>query len=1366
MKETPENQNTVPPQAFPVSHAQQRLWFLEQLQRGNSAYHIPSVCRLQGLLNVAALEKAVSEIVRRHEILRTNFRMLDGRLAQVVASSMSIEIPVIEVAGANETSRELQARALVTAESRKRFNLENGPLLRVSLLCLGPQSHILLIIMHHIVSDGWSMGIFYRELGILYEAFCAGKPSPLPDLSIQYVDFAIWQQEHLQGNILEGHLASWKKQLQGAPEFLEISTDYARPATQTYRGATCSLDLDEALYRQIKELCRREGVTLFMALLAVYQLLLHRHSGQDDIVVGTPTAGRNQLQLQDLIGFFINTVAIRVSHAGEPSFRQLLERVKQASLEALAHEELPFEKLVEALHVRRDLSYPPIFQVFFNLVNFDDNIHLTGLEVSDYPVDELDSKFDFTLYIVEQKSKSRLDLVYNRDLFSPQRMEEMLHQFRSLLQQVVQNPDELISAFSLWHGASALPHPEVPLKGDVKELLPSRFSLQAAAVNERIALVDARSSWTYGTLEACSNQLAHRLRAGGIQSQDIVVIFGEKCASLAWAMLGVLKAGAAFAILDPQYPDSRLADYVRAARPAGWITLESSVANGNRSTALLEDSGCKLVLSVAGNEQAAALRFCAQYPQDPPSISIQAEDPAYVVFTSGTTGKPNAVVTPHAALAHFLNWHTSTFKFEGDDKFSMLSGLSHDPVLRDVFSPLWIGATLCIPTRETVAVPRALRSWIREQQISVAHVTPGLVTLLSEGWQTETELPLQSLRYVFLGGEVLTHGLVGQFYELAPAANCVNFYGASETPQAMAYYTIPPPKEKKGQALLKQTVPIGRGIADVQLLVVNSAGQMAGIGELGEIFVRTPFLSQGYLHNEPLTRQKFVANPFTGTQGDKVYKTGDLGRYLADGNVEFHGRLDGQLKVRGFRIEAAEIENVLRGHASVGNAVVCARQDGKGRDLLAAYVVCAGEVEQKKLFAELKTLVRAQLPEYMVPAVFVVLKSLPLTPNNKVNYRALPNPVETVPHVSRHPVGDVAIQLEQKITAIWRDVLPVNTFGRDENFFDLGGNSLLLASVHNRLEKLVGRELSLIELFRYSSVALQAEYLAGTDNSQIAKPVSKTVAASPKSYSVGAIAVVGMAGRFPGAGNVDEYWQNLCAGKESVEFYTEDELIARGVDPELLRDPNYVKAGAVLKGIREFDAAFFGMNPREAELTDPQHRLALECAYEALESAGYDPESYTRPVGVFAGASASTYLIGNILANPELLASLGGFSVSVLHGNEKDYLPTRISYKLGLKGPSMAVQTACSSSLVAISRACQSLISGECDLALAGGASANGGSGLRVVLYISRIVSSLQMVTAVLLTQERRARFLAAAWGLWRCDGWKMLLQIATRSSA
>ena len=1291
---------------FPASFAQQRLWFIEQLQPGGTAYHVPLHSRLKGPLDISALEKAVNAIISRHEVLRTTFDSVEGQPVQVISPVLSIPISVIDFREEDPRHRESQCLEVIRQESDRLFDLQRGPLVRVSLVQLADEEHVLSIVMHHIVSDGWSMEIFYRELGVLYQDFCAGRGQSLSELEIQYADFAEWQRAVLQGDFLEENLKYWKTQLQDAPPHLEMPADYARPAMQTFNGEICSLEVETELLESLRKLAQQEDATLFMTALAAFYVLLHRQTGQDDIVVGSPIAGRSHPQVQDLIGFFVNTLALRVRMADSPTSRQLLRRVKEMALSAYAHQELPFEKLVEALQLKRSLAYTPVFQVFFNLVNFNEGLKFPGLAVTPYGATYSHSKFDLTLYLVEELPQPRLDLIYNTDLFTRARAEELLQQFRGLLEQIVADPDEPITNLSLSTKTAELPDPEAPFSLEWRESVPARFSRQAKLFADRVAITSDAGEWTYGELEAHSNRFAASLRNSGIQKGDVVAICGYRSPQLVCAMLAALKSGAAFTIFDPGYPALRLMDCAEVARPKVWIRIESGPVNAELEK-YLEQSSCRQI-SLPPLSAVESWQLFSEFQAEGNNLEVAPQDLAYIVFTSGTTGKPNGVATTHASLSHFLSWHAETFSFSEVDRFSMLSGLSHDPLLRDVFTPLWVGARLSIPTPEIILTPQQLRNWIEAGQITAIHATPALLRLLTEPAPAGPGTKLAALRYAFSGGDVLTRQTVAVLMEIAPSCVCVNFYGTSETPQAMAYYIASDQARN-----LKDTVPIGRGIDGVQLLVVNKAGQLACVGEPGELYVRTPYLAKGYVGNGSLTRERFIANPFTGVADDKVYQTGDLGRYLPDGNVEFLGRADGQFKVRNFRIEGAEVEGILRQHPAVKDAVVCAREMADGTKLLLAYLTGVSESEQKQVAQELRSLLRARLPEYMVPAAFVPIPSVPLTPNNKVDYRALPMP-SAAPASPEQGVTMPRTALEREIAQIWSALLPVKQVGLDDNFFDLGGNSLLLVRVHYRLQELTGREITLVDLFRYPTVGLLARFLGDAvarSESEMEKDIGGEKAGAPNVGMLngvpGDIAIIGMAGRFPGARNIQEYWRNLCNGVESIAFLSDAEVAAQGVDQETLRNPRYVKASAAIEDIEKFDAAFFGINPREAELTDPQHRLFLECAWEALEDAGYPAEQYSGSVGVFAGASVNTYLLRNLLRNHELIESTGGFSVSILHGNDKDYLASRVSYKLGLRGPSISIQTACSTSLVAVSRACQSLIHGECDMAMAGGVSAN-----------------------------------------------------------
>ena len=806
--------------------------------------------------------------------------------------------------------------------------------------------------MHHVVSDGWSIAIFNKEIGLLYHSFSTGQPSPLPELPIQYADFAHWQRQWLQGEVLEAQLSYWKKQLAGAPPSLELPTDRPRPAVQTFHGARQSLVLPKSLTEALKGLSRREGVTLFMTLLAAFKVLLCRYTGQEDIVVGTPIAGRNRAEIEPLIGFFINTLVLRTDLSGDPSFRELLRRVREVALGAYDHQELPFEKLVEELQPERDLSRTPLFQVFFNMLNLESpeshRPELNGLTAEPLLL-ERDSKFDLTFYARERDEEIHLTLVYNADLFCQDRMVETQEQFKHLLSQIAENPDKKIAQLSLItrRAEAVLPNPAQELRTEWLGAIHTRFSQQAKRFPEHIAVLSERDAWSYEELESRSNQLANYLIASGVQSGEIVAIYARRSAALVWALLGILKAGGSFLILDPSYPAERLRNYVRVAKPTAWIVLEGVEIPTDIFADVLSTLQCRCHLVLSQFKTAPDHDPLRSYPDSDPGLSTGPDDRAYVVLTSGTSGKPKAIEGTHSPLSHFLNWHCQTFSLKETDRFSMLSGLSHDPLLRDVFTPLWLGATLCIPDLENMS-PGELVDWIKRYEVSVVHLTPAMSEVLMQG------LPAgggsTSLRYVFFGGDVLTELHMARIRDLAPGATCVNFYGATETPQAMSYFVVPERNDHSHSAAgnSKRIIPLGRGIEGAQLLVLNRGREAAGVGELGEICVRTPYLAKGYLGDEELTRARFLTNPFTGVSEDRLYMTGDLGRYLPDGDVEFAGRADRQVKIRGFRIEPEEIEAVLGRHPSIKEVFVVAREDVPDEKRLVAYLVARAREEHPR----------------------------------------------------------------------------------------------------------------------------------------------------------------------------------------------------------------------------------------------------------------------------------------------------------------------------------------------------------------------------------------------------------------------------------
>jgi amino acid adenylation domain-containing protein len=1058
---------------FPASFAQQRLWLLDQLQPGDHTYNISAAVRLRGTFDVEALARSLREVVARHESLRTTFAVADGQPVQVVQQSLSLDVPVLRLASLPEAEREAEFQVVAAMEAQRPFDLATGPLLRAVLVELAAREHVLLLNIHHIVSDGWSMGVLIGEVAALYGAFVHGRQSPLPELPIQYADFSVWQSEWLQGEVLETQLSYWRRKLEGAAPVLELPADRPRPPARTFRSASRALTLSAELSEAVRGFSRRRGATPFMTLLAAFKVLLGRYTGQTDIVVGTPIAGRNRAETRALIGFFLNTLVLRTDLSGEPDFEEVLGRVRETTVGAYAHQDLPFERLLAELQTERDLSRSPLFQVFFNMLNLPGGaVSLPGLEVEFMTPPEVGAKFDLTLYVREPEGRFSFEAVYNADLFAPERISQLLEQLAHLLSQAVERPTEAVGRLSLITPSAEglLPDPTRPLNRDWHGAVHALFSEHARRAPERVAVSDERESWSYGELEEASNRLANCLRARGVGKGDVVAVYGHRSAPLVLALLGTMKAGAAFVILDPAYPAQRLAEYLRLAEPRGWIRVAAAGRPPEELGALASSmcGGCRLTLPPRDEAQAA--RLFDEYPSTDPRVEVGPEDLAYLAFTSGSTGKPKGIEGTHGPLTHFLPWMRQTFALDADDRFSMLSGLSHDPLQRDIFTPLTLGARVCVPPQRLIETQGMLARWTERERVTVANLTPAMAQLLTEPAPgEEAHAALDSLRYAFLIGDVLTRRDVARLRALAPEAACVNLYGATETQRALSYFEAS--SVEKGAAAVgyaRETLPLGKGIEDVQLLVMNRAGRQAGVGEAGEIYLRSPHVARGYLRDPALTAERFITNPFTGLAGDRLYRTGDLGRYMPDGNVEPLGRADFQVKIRGFRIEVGEIEAALGGHASVREAVVVAREDEPGDKRLVAYLVHeAGAVAPPR---ELRGFLQSRLPDYMVPSAFVVLDSLPLTPNGKVDRRALPSPSKGTAEAEAGAV-EARTHVERRLAEMWAEVLRLERVGVEDNFFALGGHSLLAIRCLARVREEFEVEVPLRRLFETPTVA-------------------------------------------------------------------------------------------------------------------------------------------------------------------------------------------------------------------------------------------------------------------------------------------------------
>ena len=1057
--------NTIPRRVehspAPLSFAQQRLWFLHQFDSGNAYNEISSV-HLKGSLNVEALEKSLNEIVRRHEALRTTFEMVDGQAVQVIHPSWDFRLSILDFSTV-QNSISYQGgdkiQDFVTEEVKRFFDLTKAPLLRGTLLKLGEREYVLVFVMHHIICDGWSMRSLIREVAALYEAFSNNKPSPLTELPIQYADFAVWQRQWSKEH-LQNHLSYWKQQLAGATTVLELPTDKPRPAVQTFRGATTYFQLSPSLTEKLKSLSQQSGCTLFMTLLAAFQTLLYRYTGQEDISVGTPIANRKYSEIQGLIGVFVNTLVMRTDLSGNPSFRELLNRIRQVALGAYAREDLPFEQLVEELQPERNLSHQPLFQVMFVLQEDPmPELILPGLTLTRLQTNSGTSKFDLTLYMVNSEPGLTGELEYNTDLFDSATINRIIKHFTALLESIVSNPEQRLSELPIltkseqhtllveWNDTAS----DYPKDTCIHQL----FEAQVKRTPDAIAAVFKNQQITYQELNARANQLAHYLASLGVQPNVLVGICVERSLEMLIALLGILKAGGTYLPLDPTHPQERLAFMLEDAKVQVLLTQKQLVTT-------LPQHNAKIICLDADWES------IARESKFNPVSRSSSDNLAYIIYTSGSTGKPKGVQIPHSGLVNFLTAINGTLGLAEREVFLSVTTITFDIAGLELYLPLIRGDRTIIVSSEIAADGYQLSALLAETNATVMQATPATWRmLLQAGWEGSDRLK------ILCGGEALSRELANEL--LQKGSVVWNLYGPTETTIWSTIYRVESSNE---------IVSIGKAIANTQLYVLDRHLQPVPIGVPGELYIGGAGLARGYLNRPELTAEKFISNPFRNQSEARLYKTGDLVSYLPDGNLEYLGRIDHQVKIRGFRIELGEIEAALRQHPTVQEVVVMAREDKPGVKQLVAYVVSNEKAGAQTTFNDFRCFLRKKLPEYMVPSAFVFLETLPLTPNGKVDRRALAAPdtnrsdSESVDAAPRTPV-------EENLTKIWAEVLNLKQVGINDNFFELGGDSILSVQVIAKAKQ-AGVLLTPKQIFEHQTIAELAA-VAGTNVTNLAE---------------------------------------------------------------------------------------------------------------------------------------------------------------------------------------------------------------------------------------------------------------------------------------
>lgn len=1047
--------------ALPLSFAQQRLWFLARLEPGNPYYNCPIALRLKGQLHVAALARVLDEIVRRHEILRTTFKVIDGQPVQIIAAR-SQSLPVLDLGELPDA--EAEARRLVEEEARRPFSLEQGPLLRTTLLRLSAQEHILVVVLHHIVADGWSAGILVKEIKALYEAFVRGAPSPLAELPIQYADFARWQREHFAGERLAQLIAYWKEQFGGNLPVLELPTDRPRASVQTFAGARQSLMLPTALAGELKALGRNEGATLFMVLLAAFQVLLHRYTGQTDMLIGSPIANRNRREIEGLIGFFVNTLVLRADLAGNPTFRELLRRVAQATLAAYDHQDLPFEKLVEVLQPERDMGHSALFQVLFVLQNAQvAPLELPGLGLTPLDVHSGTSKFDLTLEMIESEQGLSALLEYNTDLFDAATIARLLRQFQTLLEAIVRQPQLKLSELPLLTNEmrqqllvefnnTTVPFPP-------PSCIHQLFEAQVERTPAALAIVFEQARLTYSELNRRANQLAHRLMALGVGPDVPVGILMNRSPEMVVAVLGILKAGGAYLPLDPVYPRERLAFMMEDCQAPVLLAQQDLMHR------LPIDRAQVLCLDADWTE-------LSREGEANPDSKVVAENLGYIIYTSGSTGRPKGVALPQRALVNLLKWHLATLRCGA--RTIQFASLSFDASFHEIFAALFTGGTLFLIQEEQRRDVNMLARFLVEHAIEKI-ILPVVVLQQLAKEACARGLAFPHLREVLATGEQLqlNRSVVDWFTALTQRADgdCSlhNHYGPSETHVVTSYTLRAPTQDWPAYP------PIGRPIANTQLYILDAQFNPTPLGIPGELFIGGTNLARGYFNRPDLTAEKFVPHPFSTQPGARLYRTGDQARYLLDGNIEYLGRIDQQVKVRGFRVELGEVEAILRAHGAVEQAVVLLREFTPGDKRLAAYLVCRQQPHPSA--SELREFLLNKLPEYMIPAAYIYLDRLPLTPNGKLDRAALPAPDAARPVLEPSFVAP-RTPLEQTLAGIWQEVLGLDGVGINDNFFELGGHSLLVIQIVSRIADALHVELPLKDFFQLPTIAEQSVAVA------------------------------------------------------------------------------------------------------------------------------------------------------------------------------------------------------------------------------------------------------------------------------------------------
>jgi surfactin family lipopeptide synthetase A len=1073
--------------AYPISVGQERLFFLYLLEPNSPAYNQPKALRITGDLNLGVMKRVLEAIVARHEALHSTLSLQDGIPAQSPNKDYSVKLPVFDLSDRPSEERAAEAHRLSAEISQRPFNLSEDLMLRIALLRLSSTEHILLLVTHHIVSDGPSRDILFHEIASLYDAFSANKPSPLSELPIQYGDFALWQRESLKEAVLEEQFSYWRKQLEGVPTVLRLPTDRSRSTSQTFWGSSEMIVISQSATEKLRDLSRQHSATLFMTLLTAFQILLSRYTGQSSFLIGVPISGRRLPELQNLVGFFVSSLLLRADLSGDPTFSELLTRVRETALAAYAHPDIPFESLLQEFQPERDLSFHPMFQVMFALrSDFTRPITLNQMTFTPMAVEIGTAKFDLTLTITERTDELAATFIYNSDLFDAATIRRMAAEFNTLVEGIVADPDRPISTLPLLTEMEKrqllVEWNDTAKDGPKDRCVHQLFEAQVERNPHAVALVSEDQQLTYNQLNQRANRLAHYLRSLGVRPEVLVAVYMDRSIETVVAFLGILKAGGAYVPIDPAYPRERLGFVLQNAGIRVLLTQQRLAVKLARSS--IFDSQTQIICL---DEDQGKM---AQESQEALDSETVPDNAAYVIYTSGSTGRPKGVVISHRGICNRLLWGQGFYQLSEADRVLHAFSLSFDFATWELFTAFMGGARLILAQPERQQDSAYLVRLIADHRITVAGFVPSMLEAVLEEPRVES---CDSLRKVFCGAEIFPVRLQERFHACL-AAELQNTYGPTEASIDVTYWVC----ERQTESIRGlRSVPIGRPIANTQIYILDSHLQPVPVGVPGELHIGGISLARGYLNRPDLTAEKFIPNPFSDEPGARLYRTGDLARYLPDGNVEFLGRIDHQVKIRGFRIELGEIETVLGEIPGIREAVLVVHEDGADKRLV-AYVV--PNQDSIPTSGELRSVLKSKLPDYMIPSTFVFLDALPLTSNGKVDRRALPAPDQTRPDLKETFVAPRTPE-EKIIAEIWAEILKLEEVGIHDNFFDLGGHSLTAIRLASRISNAFHIDLPLRTVFEASTVASLAVQIAQLQTKRAASEDMADVLADLQSLS-------------------------------------------------------------------------------------------------------------------------------------------------------------------------------------------------------------------------------------------------------------------------